>query len=124
MPASSHECVLCRLMDLPEGQSRGFLPERNGDRIFAVRRGERVYVYLNRCPHNWVALELRQHHFLTADRSEILCYAHGAHFAIESGLCTAGVCMGESLIKVPVRVEADEVIIPLELPKRPPKPVI
>lgn len=113
------ERVLCHLAEIPDGECRGFLPERGGDRVFAVRRGERIYVYLNSCPHNWVPMELRKDHFLTADRSEILCYAHGAHFAIESGECTAGVCVGRFLIKVPARVDAGEVIIPLELPERP-----
>lgn len=120
MPAS-HERVLCRLIDIPDGHSRGFLRERRADKIFVVRRGERVYAYLNSCPHNWVPMDFRQDYFLNPDRSEIVCYAHGAHFSIESGLCTAGVCAGEYLIKVPARIENGEIVIPADLPRSPRK---
>jgi nitrite reductase/ring-hydroxylating ferredoxin subunit len=113
------ERVLCRLQDLADGQARGFMPLNREDRVFAVRRGDAVHVYLNSCPHNWRPLDFAQDRFLSADGREIVCYAHGAHFAIESGICTAGVCQGESLIAVPVRVEDGMILIPLELPATP-----
>ena len=113
------ERVLCRLQDIPDGQSRGFLPVEREDRLFVVRRGESVRVYINSCPHNWRPLEFAQDRFLSADGREIVCYAHGAHFSIDTGVCTAGICEGEALIPVPVRVEDGNILIPLELPQRP-----
>jgi nitrite reductase/ring-hydroxylating ferredoxin subunit len=113
------ERVLCPLQDLADGQARGFMPVNREDRLFAVRRGEVVHVYLNSCPHNWRPLDFAQDRFLSADGREIVCYAHGAHFAIESGICTAGVCQGESLIAVPVRIQDGMILIPLELPATP-----
>lgn len=113
------ERVLCRLQDLPDGQSRGFLPRQREDRLFAVRRGDVVRVYVNSCPHNWRPLDYAQDRFLSPDGREIVCHAHGARFAIDSGLCTAGACEGQSLISVPARVEDGMILIPLDLPQLP-----
>ncbi len=44
---------LCRLDELPDGGSRGFIVSGVGETgdLFLVRRGARVYVYVNSCPH-------------------------------------------------------------------------
>lgn len=112
--------VLCRLDELPDGGARGFLPnQRREDRLFAVRRGDQVFVYLNSCPHNWVPLDWAKDKFLACPGGEIVCFAHGAHFAVGSGVCTSGVCEGEKLIPVPVQVIDGEIRIPLTLPQAP-----
>jgi nitrite reductase/ring-hydroxylating ferredoxin subunit len=113
------ERVLCRVEDIADGQSRGFHPQGNDDRLFAVRRGASVYVYMNTCPHNWRPLEYAKDRFLSADGAEIMCYAHGAHFTIESGVCVSGPCEGDRLIAVPARVDDGVVIISSELPAAP-----
>ena len=117
--AAPAERVLCRLEDIPDGQARGFLPVNRDHRLFAVRRGGSVYVYLNSCPHNWRPLDFAPHRFLSADGRDIVCYAHGAHFSISSGECIAGVCLGQSLIAVPARVAGGMILIPLQLPQAP-----
>ena len=44
---------LCRLQDLPDGDSRGFDPLNRGqDSVLVVRRGRRVSVYRDACPHH------------------------------------------------------------------------
>lgn len=112
MPLRPGELVLCRLEDIPDGEARGFLPGRRRiDRLFAVRRGAKVWVYLNLCPHNWISLDYAQDKFLSADGREIVCYAHGAHFAVETGVCVAGVCLGERLRPAPHRIEDGELIV-------------
>jgi len=116
---SSSERILCRLEDIPDGRARGFLPRNRDDRVFVIRRGERIKAYINSCPHNWRPLDYAQDHFLSADCREIVCYAHGAHFSIDSGECTDGVCMGQFLIPVPARVDNGMILIPLELPQTP-----
>jgi len=113
------ERVLCRLQDIPDGHARGFIPINREDRLFAVRRGNAVRVYINSCPHNWRPLDFAQDRFLSADGTEIVCYAHGAHFSIDTGVCTAGVCQGEALIAVPARIEDGMILIPIELPQTP-----
>jgi nitrite reductase/ring-hydroxylating ferredoxin subunit len=116
---SSRERILCRLEDIPDGRSRGFLPVNRDDRLFVVRRGQHIHAYINSCPHNWRPLDYAQDQFLSANGSEIVCYAHGAHFSIDSGECIAGVCMGQALIAVPARVDNGMILIPLELPQAP-----
>lgn len=101
---------LCRLDDIAEGAARGFDPDAHGeDRFFVVRRGDSVHAYLNLCPHNGRPLDYAQDHFLSGDGSEIVCHAHGAHFAIDSGRCTAGACLGRALTRLPVYVRDGQV---------------
>lgn len=113
------ERILCRLEDIPDGKSKGFLPQRREDQIFAVRHGTQVFIYLNSCPHNWRPLDFARDRFLGGDDRDIVCYAHGAHFDIPNGHCTYGPCLNEELIKVPFRIEDGAIIIPLELPRIP-----
>jgi len=116
---TSRERILCRLEDIPDGHARGFMPVHREDRLFAVRRGERVHIYINSCPHNWRPLDFAQDQFLSGDGRQIICFAHGAHFSIDTGECIDGVCEGEFLIPVPSRVENGMIVIPLELPPTP-----
>ncbi|TCH96816.1 Rieske (2Fe-2S) protein [Roseococcus sp. SYP-B2431] len=105
--------TLCRLEDLPEGESRGFdAPPGGFTGLFAIRRGERVLVYVNSCPHVGLPLELVPHRFLDRKGERIVCAAHGARFRIEDGECISGPCIGEVLEAVPVRIEGAEVRVP------------
>jgi nitrite reductase/ring-hydroxylating ferredoxin subunit len=54
---------------------------------------------------------LRPDAFLTPDGSLILCSSHGALFEIATGLCVGGPCLGRSLRRVPVRIEAGLVML-------------
>jgi nitrite reductase/ring-hydroxylating ferredoxin subunit len=47
---------------------------------------------------------LQPHRFLTAERELIVCASHGALFALDSGLCVAGPCVGRSLRSIAVTV--------------------
>jgi nitrite reductase/ring-hydroxylating ferredoxin subunit len=102
---------LCRVEEIPDGFARGFaLPgQRRG--VFAVRRGQQVHVYVNRCPHAGAELEYAKDRFLSFDRERIVCFAHGAHFAIETGACIAGPCAGQRLKRVPARIVEGCVLI-------------
>jgi nitrite reductase/ring-hydroxylating ferredoxin subunit len=90
---------LCRLEDLPEGGARGFDPLGSGrDSCLAVRQGNRVYTYLNACPHvDGSPLAWRKDQYLNAARSHIVCSGHGALFEIATGVCTLGPCVGDRL---------------------------
>ena len=108
-----HEAlVLCRLDELVEGQARGFDPLGTGkDSVFALRHGGEVRVYRNRCPHLEVRLEYRKDRFLSADGSQILCYAHGARFLPDTGLCVYGPCLGQSLSALRWHAQADWLVL-------------
>ncbi|MCL6701616.1 Rieske 2Fe-2S domain-containing protein [Pseudomonas sp. T1.Ur] len=109
----SHEAlVLCRLDELVEGQSRGFDPLGTGkDSVFALRHDGEVRVYRNRCPHLEVRLEYRKDRFLSVDGRQVICYAHGARFLPDTGLCVYGPCLGESLSALQWHAEADWLVL-------------
>jgi nitrite reductase/ring-hydroxylating ferredoxin subunit len=103
-------CVLlCRLDELPDRDSRGFDPWREGqDSVLLVRRGERVLGWRDACPHHGgTPMAWRKDAYLNADRTRIVCAAHGAQFDIESGACTLGPCLGQSLQAVRLVVAAN-----------------
>ena len=108
--------LLCRLEEIPDAGAKGFPAAPGGfTGLFAVRRGERVFVYVNSCPHIGVPLEPLPDRFLDRRRELIVCSAHGARFRIEDGECFSGPCYGESLEAVPVRIDAEgQVIVPAE----------
>lgn len=93
------EARLCRLDDIADGGSAGFVIETAAGRraLMAVRRGDKVHVYVNSCPHTRAPLDFTPGKFLTHDGAYILCSNHGALFRIGDGLCVAGPCAGESL---------------------------
>jgi nitrite reductase/ring-hydroxylating ferredoxin subunit len=96
--------LLCRLEDLPDGRSRGFDPLGEGrDTMFIVRKGDDLFAYRNACPHyDRARMAWKKNEFLNGDRSRIMCAAHGAEFTIETGRCTIGPCLGQSLKPVPL----------------------
>ena len=103
--------ALCRLWEIPDGHSRGFDPLGEGrDTMFVVRRGGRVFGYRNACPHyDFARMAWKKDEFLNADRSRIMCSAHGALFQIEDGKCVEGPCIGETLTPVALIVDGDEI---------------
>jgi nitrite reductase/ring-hydroxylating ferredoxin subunit len=109
----SHDAiVLCRLDEVLEGQSRGFDPLDTGkDSVFALRHEGEVCVYRNSCPHLAVRLEYRKDRFLSVDGRQIVCYAHGARFLPDTGLCVYGPCLGERLSALKWHAEADWLVL-------------
>jgi nitrite reductase/ring-hydroxylating ferredoxin subunit len=99
---------LCRLDELPDGASRGFDPWREGqDSVLLVRRGQAVHGWRDACPHHGgTPMAWRKDAYLNADRTRIVCAAHGAQFDIETGICTLGPCLGQRLRPVDLVVSA------------------
>ena len=96
--------VLCAVSDIPDGGTRGFvLPQAE---LFAVRSGDNVSVYLNRCPHLGIPLQWQEDDFLDSEKTLIRCSTHGALFEKHSGLCILGPCRGESLWQVTCTIHA------------------
>lgn len=93
---------LGKIDDIPDGEARGFDPFGSGrDTMFIVRQGAQVHAWHDRCPHEGATpMPFKRHAYLNKRRSRIVCYAHGAQFDIESGLCLLGPCTGASLAPV------------------------
>ncbi len=97
---------LCRLDDLKDPGSAGFVVQRQGRDVpvMVIRIGPAVFGYVNSCPHIGVPLDWIQGWFLDRSRTKILCASHGATFRIEDGFCVGGPCAGDSLSPFPLRV--------------------
>ena len=106
------ERVVCRLSELAAGARAFTLGGGNWPlRMFVVIVADTAHGYLNRCPHAGHPLDLRPHHFLTADGTLILCSSHGALFEKATGYCVAGPCAGRSLTPVPLEVKGGFVLL-------------
>ena len=97
---------LCQMADLIDGRSRGFDPLGEGrDTMFIVRRGDQLFAWRNACPHyDHARMSWKKDEFLNADRSRIICGAHGALFEIDTGRCVHGPCLNQTLTPVALDV--------------------
>ena len=115
MTTDTRQRALCRFDDIPDGHARGFEPNDKAYRsLFAVRRGPLAIVYVNQCPHAGAELEYAQDRFLSADGQRIICFAHNAQFAVETGQCVGGPCTGQSLQSVPASIVNGMVMVPVD----------
>lgn len=100
-----------RTQDIPDDGSKGF--ECNGEKYFAVKKQNKIYVYKNICPHIGIPLEWVEDQFLDSSHTMIQCANHGALFVIESGACVAGPCSGRKLTAVKFDVVNDVICLPI-----------
>ena len=103
---------LCRLDEVPEPGAKGF-DFRAGEALFAgfvVRKGGKLYGYVDQCPHAGWPLAPFPDRYLTRDHQRLFCSGHGALFRIEDGICTAGPCAGAALEPWPVAADADGMV--------------
>lgn len=101
--------TLCAVHEIEDGGAKGL--EVDNHFLFAVRRGEQVYLYRNSCPHLGTPLEWEEDKFLNPDGELIQCTNHGALFRIEDGYCLAGPCQGKSLQALPSTIEFGQLMI-------------
>lgn len=99
---------LCALDAIPDGGSKGMTLNLSGCErdIFIVRRGERVFAYVNACPHTGATLNFQPDQFMSFDNDYIQCSIHGAQFRIHDGYCVYGPCRGLSLQRIDVQASA------------------
>lgn len=95
------------LDQIADGGARGFVLQMRAGRFhgFVVRRGERVWGYVDRCPHMGVPLAQTLDDYLAPSGAWIACAWHGALFAVEDGLCVGGPCVGDRLTPWAVTVD-------------------
>jgi len=105
--------VLAPLSAIADGGAKEFTfgAGLNIWRMFALRRGDRLYGYLNLCPHYSMPLNIRDDEFMSRDGTKIMCRQHLALFKVEDGSCVDGACNGRSLAPVPLRVADGQIVI-------------
>lgn len=113
--ALGQKTVRCRLGRAADVTDRQAIEYRLGDgdwplRVFAVRCGDAIRVYRNRCPHLGWPLNVQPDRFLTPDESLVVCAGHGALFEKDTGRCVGGPCPGSSLAAYPVEIDAADTI--------------
>jgi nitrite reductase/ring-hydroxylating ferredoxin subunit len=76
--------------------------------LLLLRRADGLRAYVNACPHQYLPLDYRSQSLLSADRTRLMCSAHGAHFDAGTGAVLSGADCG--LDAVPL-VEAAGLIL-------------
>lgn len=102
---------LGRLQVLMDGQATmhtlyGADPEEKPFRVLLLRSGSQVCAYVNRCAHFGVPLAERQDLLIFQPHISITCNVHYARYRWTDGVCIAGDCEGESLLPIPVTIDA------------------
>lgn len=67
--------------------------------LLVLKQADQWHVYRNACPHQGRRLDYAPGKFLCREGT-LICAAHGAVFAMDSGRCVQGPCLGESLVRV------------------------
>ena len=104
---------ICRSEVLTDPGSHGFEVEHQGEAVegFVVKSDGQYFAYRNSCPHTGSPLDWVEHQFLDVEGALIQCAVHDARFIIESGECVMGPCPGDSLEKIEIRVEDDQIYL-------------
>jgi naringenin degradation protein FdeD len=76
-----------------------------------VNDNGRFHAYVNRCRHMPTPLDFIRDQFVSEDGRYLMCYTHGALYERGTGLCVSGPCQGESLYRLPVSVDQDEILV-------------
>lgn len=97
---------------IADGGARNYVLRIGDNRFhgFVVRKGEAVFGYADRCPHAGLPLAQQLDQYLTPDGGLIACSWHGAVFAVETGACVGGPCVGARLTPWPVEVREGRVV--------------
>lgn len=85
-------CASAELVERGRGLVFDVLHFRQPARAFALRFGDRVVAYLNRCVHVPAEMDWQPGEFLDSAREFILCSIHGAAYQPGSGKCAGGPC--------------------------------
>ncbi len=83
----------------------------DAESLVLYREGDNVRGFLNICPHAGRRLDWAPGQFLKSREGHLVCAAHGASFALDSGQCVAGPCKGDRLRAVAVQVRDGHVFL-------------
>ena len=105
--------VIAQVEELAPGRVKKFWLVCQKYRLdgFLVNHGGSYYAYVNRCRHMATPLDFVRDEFVSEDGRFLRCYTHGALYEFATGLCVDGPCKGESLHRLPVRIDQGEVLV-------------
>jgi nitrite reductase/ring-hydroxylating ferredoxin subunit len=105
--------IIARVNELAPGSVKKFWIICRKYRLdaFLVNDQGHFYAYINRCRHMPTPLDFMRDQFVSDDGQYLMCYTHGALYERATGLCVAGPCKGESLHRLPVRVDEGDVLV-------------
>lgn len=83
----------------------------DAESLVLYREGDVVRGFLNICPHAGRRLDWAPGQFLKSREGHLVCAAHGASFALDSGECVAGPCKGDRLRAVALQVRDGQVFL-------------
>jgi nitrite reductase/ring-hydroxylating ferredoxin subunit len=95
-------CTSAELAERGDGVRFEVRVDGRPEPAFAVRYAGRVHAYLNRCAHLSYELDFQPGRFFDSEGLSIICSAHGATFAPDTGRCIGGPCYRAGLTRVPV----------------------
>lgn len=104
--------TLCAVADIPPDAAiaRDLDEDPGSGSIVLLRAGGTVHAYRNICPHAGRRLDWAPGRFLLED-GQLVCAAHGACFAISTGLCIGGPARGDSLTRVAIEIVDGQVVL-------------
>jgi len=105
--------VVVRVGEVQPGQTKKFMLAIDGreEECFVVNFDGTLHAYVNRCLHVPMTLDWVENQFFTEDRRYIQCATHGACFEPDTGECISGPPCGKYLIRVPLTVRDDAVVV-------------
>lgn len=80
-------------------------------RVLLLRSGAKVFAYVNRCAHFGVPLAAKVDYLGLKPHESFRCSVHAARYRWQDGQCIFGDCEGESLLRIPVTVDGEKVLI-------------
>lgn len=100
------EHKLCQLDELDDPSGKAFVLSEgaSASSIVVVRKGEKVFGYVNACPHLTTTLDMISDDIFDEAATLLVCSFHGAQFRIDDGVCIGGPCTGDKLQPYPLVV--------------------
>lgn len=104
--------VVCRLAEIPDQGAREAEIRRDGEAlpVMLLRQDDRIYAYLNICPHQGRMLNFAPDRFMVREGT-VMCSHHGATFRVSDGACLGGPCRGAPLRPLEAMVQDGRVLI-------------
>lgn len=122
---TQHICTVASLCE--RAHAVRFEAEQQGQRLpgIVIRFAGGIHAWRNTCPHRGTELDWEPGQVFDASGNFLICATHGAMFEPNTGRCVVGACHGDSLTRIPIKVEDGQVsllqgfVVPPALPPSP-----